>query len=137
MDSITQGKGDIFPLPWKKVNYQRKQNKIVLDQVDLEKAQKEDGTLHMVRTWFNETTGKVEDKKIDTSEFESVHEDVLQLYKVRKQLRLTDNKTMSKTKLIYLLEDEFESAPKIRIVIPPSHRYQAILAVHVQERWGV
>ena len=91
----------------------------------------------MVRTWFNETTGKVEDKKIDTSEFESVHEDVLQLYKVRKQLRLTDNKTMSKTKLIYLLEDEFESAPKIRIVIPPSHRYQAILAVHVQEHWGV
>ena len=101
MDSITQGKGDISPLPWKKVNYQRKQNKIVLDQVDLEKAQKEDGTLHMVRTWFNETTGKVEDKKIDTSEFESVHEDVLQLYKVRKQLRLTDNKTTSKTRLIY------------------------------------
>ena len=55
----------------------------------------------MVRTWFNETTRKVEDKKTDTSEFESVHEDVLQLYKVRKQLRLTDNKTTSKTRLIY------------------------------------
>ena len=56
---------------------------------------------------------------------------------VRKQLKLTDNKTTSKTRLIYLLEDEFESEPKIRIVIPPSHRYQAMLAVHVQEHWGV
>ena len=25
VDSITQGKGDIFPLPWKKVNYKKKQ----------------------------------------------------------------------------------------------------------------
>ena len=39
--------------------------------------------------------------------------------------------------IIYLKEDEFESEPKIRIVIPPSHRYQAMLAVHVQEHWGV
>ena len=27
VDSITQGKGDIFPLPWKKVNYKKKQKK--------------------------------------------------------------------------------------------------------------
>ena len=73
----------------------------------------------MVRSWFNETTGKINDKKIDTSEFDSVHGDVLQLYKVRKQLILTDNKTTSKTRLIYLLEDKFESDPKIRVVIPP------------------
>ena len=91
----------------------------------------------MVRSWFNETTGKIDERKIDTSEFDSVHGDVLQMYKVRKQLRLTDKKTTSKTRLIYLLEDEFESEPKIRIVVPPSHRYQAMLAVHVQEHWGV
>ena len=36
-----------------------------------------------------------------------------------------------------MLEDEFESKPKIRIVIPPMHRYQAMLAIHVQEHWGV
>ena len=25
VDSITQGKGDIFPLPWKKISYKKKQ----------------------------------------------------------------------------------------------------------------
>ena len=25
----------------------------------------------------------------------------------------------------------------MRIVIPPSHRYQALLSVHVHEHWGV
>ena len=113
------------------------QGKIVLDQIDLEKAQKDDGRLNMVRSWFNQSTGKIEDKNIDTSEFDSVHEDVLQLYKVRKQLRLTDSKTTSSTRLIYLLEDKFESDPKMRIVIPLSHRNQAVLAVHVREHWGV
>ena len=48
----------------------------------------------------------------------------------------TNHKTTSKTRLIYLLEDEFESEPKIRIVIPPSHRYQAMLAVHVTGTLG-
>ena len=67
---------------------------------------------------------------------DSVHEDVLQLYKIRKQLRLTDNNTTSTTRLIFLLEDEFETKPKMRLVIPPSHRYQTILAVHIQEHWG-
>ena len=36
-----------------------------------------------------------------------------------------------------MLEDEFEAEPRIRVVIPPSHRYQAMLAVHVREHWGV
>ena len=40
---------------------------------------------NQVRSWFNLKTGKVEDKKIDTSVFDEVHDDVLQLYKVRKQ----------------------------------------------------
>ena len=91
----------------------------MLDQFDLEKAQNEDCALTMVRSWFNETTGKIDERKIDMSEFDCVHGDVLQMYKVRKQLRLTEKKTTSKTRLIYLLEDEFESEPKIRIVIPP------------------
>ena len=37
--------------------------KIVLDQVDLEKAQNEDGALTMVRSWFNETIGKIDEEK--------------------------------------------------------------------------
>ena len=84
----------------------------------------------MVKSWFNLNTGKVDEKKMDTSVFNEVHEDVLQLYKVRKQLRLTDGNTTSSTRLVYLLENEFDSNPRMRIVIPPSHRYQALLAVH-------
>jgi len=40
-------------------------------------------------------------------------------------------------RLIYLLDNEFDSNPLMRIVVPPSHRYQALLAVHVHEHWGV
>ena len=113
------------------------QGKIVIDQVDLEKAQTEDSAIQMVRSWFNLKTGKIDENKIDTSTFNEVHEDVLQLYKVRKQLRLTDEKTTSSSRLVYLLENEFEANPLVRIVVPPSHRYQALLAVHVREHWGV
>ena len=106
--------------------------KILIDQVDLEKAQNEDSALQMVRSWFDIKTGKINENKIDT-----VHEDVLQLYKVRKQLRLTDSSTKNSTRLVYLLENEVDSNSRMRIVIPPSHRYQALLAVHVREHWGV
>ena len=58
--------------------------KILIDQVDLEKAQNEDSALQMVRSWFNIKTGKIDENKIDTSVFNTLHEDVLQLYKVRK-----------------------------------------------------
>ena len=64
--------------------------KIIIDALDLSKAQQEDGALQMVRTWFDEDTGKIKESRIDTTEFDSVHSDVLQLYKVRKQLRLTE-----------------------------------------------
>ena len=73
----------------------------------------------MVRSWFNLKTGKVEKKKIDTSVFDEVHDDVLQLYKVRKQLRLTNANTTNSTRLVYLLENEFDANPRMRIVIPP------------------
>ena len=111
--------------------------KILIDQVDLEKAQNEDSALRMVRSWFNTKTGKINEKKIDTSVFNTVHEDVLQIYKVIKQLRLTDTSTTSSTRLVYLLENQFDSNPRMRIVIPPSHRNQALLPVHVREHWGV
>ena len=58
-------------------------------------------------------------------------------FTVRKHLRLTDDNTTSSTRLIYLLEDEFEKESKMRIVIPPSHRYQALLTINVREHWGV
>ena len=111
--------------------------KILVDQVDLEKTQNEDSALQMVKSWFNLKTGKIEEKKIDTSAFDEVHDDVLQLYKVRKQLRLTDASTTNSTRLIYLLENEFDTNPRMRIVVPPLHRYQALLAVHIRQHWGV
>ena len=77
------------------------QGKILIDQVDLEKAQNEDSLLQMVKSWFNTKTGKIDENKIDTSGFDTVHEDVLQLYTVRKQLRLTDTKTTNSTRLVY------------------------------------
>ena len=51
--------------------------KILIDQVDLEKAQTNDSALQMVRSWFNLKTGKIDEKKIDTSVFDEVHDDVL------------------------------------------------------------
>ena len=74
---------------------------------------------NQVRSWFNLKTGKVEDKKIDTSVFDEVHDDALQLYKVRKQLKLTNESSTTSTRLIYLLENEFDANPRMRIVIPP------------------
>ena len=34
--------------------------KILIDQVDLEKAQNEDSSLQMVKSWFNTKTGKID-----------------------------------------------------------------------------
>ena len=137
IDSITQGKEELYPLPWNKVSISpeyipprsegRKtannqvnniskylppsctgklctqielpwhlsgnnsmegrgppligaiQGKIAIDQYDLEKAQIEDGSISLVKSWFNKNTGKVDDKNIDTEEFETLHSDVLQL----------------------------------------------------------
>ena len=62
---------------------------------------------------------------------------MIQLYKVRKQLRLTKKSTTNEAELVYLLEDEFEAEPQHRIVIPPLHRYQALLVLHAHEHWGV
>ena len=53
----------------------------------------------MVISWFNLETGKIDENKIDTSIFDEVHDDVLQLYNVRKQLRLTDANTTNSTRL--------------------------------------
>ena len=92
----------------------------------------EDGSINLVKLWFNKNTGKVDDRNIDTNEFETLHSNVFQLYKVRKQLRITDGKVTN-----YLLEDKFEANPIMRIAIPPLHRYQALLIVHAQTHWGV
>ena len=45
------------------------QCKIGIDQYDLQKLQTENGPLNLVRSWFNDNTGKVNDKKINTEEF--------------------------------------------------------------------
>ena len=88
-------------------------------------------------SWFNKNTGKVDDKNIDTNELETLHSDVLQLYKVRKQLKIIDKKVTKEAKLVYLMEDEFETNPIMRIVVSPLHRDQALLAVHAHKHWGV
>ena len=87
------------------------QGKIAIDQYDLEKAQMEDGSISLVKSWFNKNTGRVDDKSIDTNEFETLHSDVLQLYKVR----ITDKKVTKQARLLYLLEDEFETNPIMRM----------------------
>ena len=46
--------------------------KILIDALDLHRAQEEDGALQMVRTWFDEKSGKITDNKINTTEFDSV-----------------------------------------------------------------
>ena len=84
----------------------------------------DDGSISLVKSWFNKNTGKVDDKNIDTEEFETLHSDVLQLYKVRKQLRITDKQVTKQARLLYLLEDEFETNPIMRIVVPLSHRFR-------------
>ena len=100
--SITQGKEDIYPLPWLSVDNKSQylppsctgkicsivpvpwylgtnkseegrgpaliapvKGNILIDAIDLEKAQKEDGALQMVSTWFDEKTGKIQENKID------------------------------------------------------------------------
>ena len=79
----------------------------------------EDGSISLVKSWFNKNTGKVDDRNIDTNEFETLHSDVFKLYKVRKQLRITDGKVIKQARLLYLLEDKFEANPIMRIAIPP------------------
>jgi len=110
--------------------------KILIDQMDLQSMQNDDVGLQMVKSWFNMKTGKIDKNKIHTSTFDTVHSNVLQLYKVRKQLRLIDDTVINSFRLIYLIENEFDLNPHMRIVIPPLHRYQALLAVHVSEHWG-
>ena len=70
-------------------------------------------------SWFNKNTGKVDDKNIDTNELETLHSDVLQLYKVRKQLKIIDKKVTKEAKLVYLMEDEFETNPIIGLSSRP------------------
>ena len=119
------------PRKWTALNWDFK-GKIMIGRMDLQKTQNEDSSLQMFKSWFNNKTGK-----IDTSTFDTVHSDVLQLYKVRKQLILTDTTITNSSRLIYLIKNEFDSDRPMRIVIPPSHRYQALLAIHVREHWGV
>ena len=52
-------------------------------------------------------------------------------------MRITDGKVIKQARLLYLLEDEIETNPIMKIVVPPSHRYQALLSVHGHEHWEV
>jgi len=72
------------------------QGTIVRHQYDLEKAHIDNGTIRLVRSWFVKNTGKADDKNVNTNELKTLHSDVLQLYKVRKQLRITDYKVAKK-----------------------------------------
>ena len=54
-----------------------------------------------------EKTGKIKENRIDTTECDSVHSDVIQFYKVRKQLRLAE-KGSENVRLIILLENDYQ-----------------------------
>ena len=57
--------------------------------------------MHLVRSWINKNTGKIENRKINTEEFEGVHSDVIQMYKIRKHLRLKNKSTTNEARLVY------------------------------------
>ena len=57
--------------------------------------------MHLVRSWINENTGKIKNRKINTEELEGVHSDVIQMYKIRKHLRLKNKSTTNEARLVY------------------------------------
>ena len=46
----------------------------------MENAQLDDGVLNMVRNWFKDKTGKVNDRNINENKIKTLHADVPQLY---------------------------------------------------------
>ena len=87
----------VVELPWNLAGYNgmefsgppmiaNNRGQIQIDAENLGRAQSEDGVLMLVRSWVDENTGEVNDKKINMQEMEDLHSEVNELYAVRKQI---------------------------------------------------
>ena len=61
----------------------------------------------LVRSWINEDTGEVDDKKINMQEMEELHSEVKQLYAVRKQIKLMESTEQVKVRFLCLVEGKY------------------------------
>ena len=79
----------VVELPWSLAGYNgmecsgppmiaNRGGQIEIDAENLGRAQSTDGVLMLVRSWINENTGEVSEKKINMEEMEDVHEEVKQ-----------------------------------------------------------
>ena len=91
----------------------------------------------VIRTWINEDTGEVDDKKINMQEMEEMHSEVKQLYAVRKQIKLMESTDQVKVRLLCLVEGKYTNSLVYRLIVLPTHRFQAMRMVHASNHWGV
>ena len=110
---------------------------INIDADNLYKAQCTDGVLMTIKSWIDEYTGEVDDKKINLQEPEELYQEVKQMYTVRKQFKLMETSDRIKVRLLCLVKDKYTNSPVYRLVVPPTHRYQAMLMIHAPNHWGV
>ena len=110
---------------------------IEIDAENLGRAQGTDGVLMLVRSWIDENTGEVNDKKINMLGMEDVHSEVKEMYAVRKQIKLMEPTEQVKVKLLCLIEGKYTNFPVYRLIFPPTHRFQAMCMVHAANHWGV
>ena len=68
---------------------------------------------------------------------DKLHEEVKQMYTVRKQFKLMETSDQIKVRLLCLVEDKYTNSPVYRLVVPPTHKYQAMLNIHAPNHWGV
>ena len=90
-----------------------------------------------IKSWINEYSGEVDDKNITMQEIAELHSEVKQLYTVRKQIELMESTDQVKVRLLCLIEGKYTNSPVYRLIVPLTHRYQAILMIHTPNHWGV
>ena len=143
--SCTGKISSVVELPWNLAGYNGMEcegppmiasNKGIIN-IDADKAQFTDGVLMMVKSWIDKYTGEVDDKKINLQELDQLHQEVKQMYTVRKQFKLMETSDRIKVRLLCLVEDKYTNSPVYRLVVPPTHRYQAMLMIHAPNHWGV
>ena len=110
---------------------------INIDADNLYRAQCTDSVMMTIRSWINEYTGEVDDKNINMQEMEELHAEVKQMYTVRKQIKLMEASDQMKVRLLCLVEGKYTNSPVYRLIVPPTHRYQAMLMIHALKLWGV
>ena len=138
----------VVELPWNLAGYNgmecsgppmiaNNKGQILIDAENLGRAQSTDGVLMLVRSWIDENTGEVDNKRINEEEMEDVHSEVKELYTVRKHIKLMNSTEQVKFRLLCLVEGKYTNAPVYRLIMPPTHRFQAMSMVHAANHWGV